>query len=467
MVLLGRYAAALKDAWLARRVLAIPERTALERQFLPATLELIETPAPAMARAIIWTIIAAVSCALIWSCFGEIDVVAVAPGKVIAADKTKVVQPAETGIVKRILVTDGQRVAAGQVLVELDAAATATEAETEKAVEALTRARLEAARYDALARSARTLTPPSLIALAGEATSVVRAELRLMRAQYQEYRVKVAAVDAEIAKREAELASVERLVAKLAMTVPIAQRRAEDYKNLVAQRFVSEHGYLEREQERLEQEGNLAFEQAKSKELTAAVSEARKRRESLIAESERAYLDAKLDADRRAALFEQELVKARARQRQQTLLSPVDGTVQQLAIHTVGGVVTPAQVLMAIAPTAYEPEIEAVLDNRDVGFVKIGQPAEIKIETFPFTRYGTLSGAVSFVSKDAIQDEKRGLVFQVRVKLDSSRMRIDERDITMNPGMAVIAEISTGKRRVIEFFLDPIRRTLHEGLAER
>ena len=462
-----RYARAFGAAWSARHELAAPGRTSLERQFLPAALEIVETPAPALPRAILWTLVAALALTLAWSVLGRIDLIAVAPGKVIAADKTKVIQPAETAVVKRILVADGQAVKAGQVLIELDAAATATGAETARNREALAAANLESARYDALARVASGARAPALRAPAGSPVHLVQAENRALQTQYQEHRAKLAALDAEIAKRAAELASARELVAKLSQTVPIAQRRAEDYRNLVKQNFMSQHGYLEREQVRIEQERDLAFHEARIRELAAGVEEARRRRDSMVAEFERAAVGAKVEADKRAAQLEHEVVKASTRQQQQTLVAPVDGTVQQLAVHTVGGVVTPAQALLVIAPREYQAEVEALLENKDVGFVQPGQRVEVKVETFPFTRYGTLTGTVSFVSNDAVPDEKRGLVYQARVKLDTGTIRVENRDVTLTPGMAVSAEISTGRRRVIEFFLDPIRKTAAEGLRER
>lgn len=461
-----RYARVFRASWSARRELAYAERMPLERQFLPAALELLETPAPALPRAVLWTIVGAFLAVILWAAFGRIDMVAVAPGKVIASGKAKIIQSAETAVVKKILVADGQAVRGGQVLLELEAAVLATGAETARTREALIASRLESARYEALAGSARG-APPQLKAPSGVPTRLVEAETRAMQSQYHEYRSKLAALDAEIAKRVAELESAKELVAKLAQTVPIAQRRAEDYKNLVSQNFVSRHGYLEREQARIEQERDLAFQQARAKELAAAIDEAQRRRDSQVAEFERGAVNANVDADKRAALLEQELVKAETREKQQTLVAPVDGTVQQLAAHTVGGVVTEAQPLMVIAPSDYQAEVEAVLENKDVGFVKVGQRAEVKVETFPFTRYGTVSGTVSFVSKDAVADEKRGLIFQARVKLDKPSLMVDEREVTLTPGMAVSAEISTGQRRVIEFFLDPIRKTVSEGLRER
>lgn len=436
-------------------------RTTLEREFLPAALELVETPAPALPRAVLWVIVAALVFAIGWSFIGRIDLVAVAPGKVIAAGKAKVIQPSEVGVVKRILVGDGQTVRAGDVLIELEAAATATVADTARQREALMAAQLEAARYEALARGAALKAP------AGAPKAMVEAEGRAMASQDHAHRARLAEFDAEIVRRSAELGAVRELANKLAQTLPIAQRRAEDYKNLVEQKFMSQHGYLEREQVRIENERDLAFQKARVEQLAAAVEEARRRRDSLKAEFERAAVNAKVEADKRAALLAQELVKAETRQQQQTLTAPVDGVVQQLAVHTVGGVVTPAQALMVITPSEYQAEVEALLENRDVGFVKIGQRVEVKIDTFPFTRYGTIPGTVSYVSTDAISDEKRGLVFHARVKLDKPAIRVDERDVSLTPGMAVTAEIATARRRIIEFFLDPIRKMASEALIER
>ncbi|MGP1677850.1 MAG: HlyD family type I secretion periplasmic adaptor subunit [Burkholderiales bacterium] len=482
--LVARYARAFRAAWMARHEIAPGERTPLERQFLPAALEIMETPAPALPRAILWTMVAALALGLAWSFIGQVDVIAVASGKVIAADKAKLIQPAETAVVKRILVDDGQEVKAGQVLIELEAAATATAAETARARDSLYAARLEAARYDALARAASGTLAPSALRLplsaailgnaSGKASAAERIppaliadESRAMQSQYREHRAKLAGIDAEIFRRAAEIDSVRELVAKLAQTAPIARRRAEDYKNLVQRKFMSEHGYLEKEQIRIEQERDLSYQEARVKELAAGIEEARSRRQSLVAEFERTAVNAKVDADKKAAQIEQELIKAQTRENQQILVAPVDGTVQQLAVHTVGGVVTPAQALLVIAPRDYHAEVEGFLENKDVGFVKLGQRAEVKIETFPFTRYGTVPGSVIFVSNDAVNDEKRGPIFQVRVKLDRGTLRVEQRDVTLTPGMAVSAEIATAQRRVIEFFLDPIRKTVNEGLRER
>ena len=288
----------------------------------------------------------------------------------------------------------------------------------------------------------------------GQATKArILNEQRILKTHYQEHR--------------SRLASAKELAAKLAQTVPIAQRRAEDYKYLVNQNFMSQHGYLEKQQTSIEQERDHAYQEARVKELIAAIEETRTRRHSQTAEFERMAVGSKTEADKKAAQLEQELIKAQTREKQQLLTSPVDGTVQQLAIHTIGGVVTPAQALMVIAPSDYSAEVEAVLENKDVGFVKVGQKVEVKVETFPFTRYGTLTGTVSFVSNDAVNDEKKGPVFQARVKLDRASLKVGEREVNMTPGMAVTSEIATGQRRLITFFLDPLRKTTTESMRER
>jgi hemolysin D len=466
--LLARYAQVAKAAWAIRADITPKERTSLERQFLPAALEIIDTPAPALARAVVFTIVTVFLLALIWATFGKIDQVAVAPGKIISADKAKTIQASETGVVKRIHVKDGQAVKAGDVLIELEAAATATAAETSRIRDALGAARLESARHEALALAASGVSPlASFKAPADAPQSLVQAEARSMHSQYQEHRAKLSALDAEHVKRSAELASAKELVNKLAQTAPMAKRRADDYKDLVDKNFVSNHGYLDKEQIRIEQERDLAYQQAKVRELTAAAEEVTRRRFSLAAEFERIAVGNKTDADKKAAQLEQELIKADTREKQQVLRAPVDGTVQQLAMNTIGGVAQAAQALMVIAPRDYSAEVEVVLENKDVGFVKTGQTVEVKVETFPFTRYGTLTGTVSFVSNDAVNDEKKGPVFQARIKLDKAVLRVDERDVNMTPGMAVSAEIATGRRRAIEYFLDPIKKTTSEGLRER
>jgi hemolysin D len=290
---------------------------------------------------------------------------------------------------------------------------------------------------------------------------------RLLAGQVAEYAARQGRIDADIAKREAELRSTQALVRKLEQTVPLARQREQDFKNLVDQNFVSRHGYLEREQARIEQEADLANLRSRLQEIDAALREARGQRAALKAETRRASLDSITDGHQKVAALEQELRKADSRSRAMQLTSPVDGTVQQLMVHTVGGVVTPAQPLMVIVPGDQAVEVEAFLENKDIGFVKPGQEAEVKIETFQYTKYGTIHARVKSVSHDAINDDKRGLIYSTRVKMGRASVDVDGTPVRLSPGMAVSVEIKTGKRRVIEYFLSPLIRHTSESLRER
>ena len=190
-------------------------------------------------------------------------------------------------------------------------------------------------------------------------------------------------------------------------------------------------------------------------------------RVTLTAETRRISLDSMTDGQQKVAMLEQELLKADSRSHLMQLIAPVDGTVQQLAVHTVGGVVTPAQPVMMIVPHDNPLEVEAFIENKDIGFVKVNHDAEVKIETFQYTKYGTLHAKITSISHDAINDEKRGLIYSTKVKMDRATINVDGTDVNLSPGMAVSVEIKTGKRRVIEYFLNPLLQYGHESLQER
>lgn len=169
----------------------------------------------------------------------------------------------------------------------------------------------------------------------------------------------------------------------------------------------------------------------------------------------------------KVASLAQEVTKAGQKAGLQRLMSPIDGVVQQLAVHTVGGVVTPAQQLLIVVPRDHPLEVEAQVENKDVGFVKEGQPVEIKVETFQFTLYGTVSGHVLTVSNDAAPIEKVGLVYPTRVSMDRSVIHVEGKQVNLSPGMAVTVEMKTGQRRIIEYLLSPLLRSAQESLRER
>lgn len=463
--LFKRYAKIFCQALAHRKQTDAPELQPYEAQFLPAALALRDTPVHPVPRIALWLVMAFALIALLWAIFGHIDVVATAAGKIIPNDRTKVIQPMETAVVKAIHVRDGQEVRAGQVLIELDA--TVAAADSDRLRNEVLNAQLEALRAQALLASLASGTPPRLKPPAGVDADRLLAEQSRATGQYQEYQARQLQLQAEITRRQAELQATQEQVAKLEQTVPIARQRAQDYQKLVKENFISQHGFLEREQARIEQEQDLASSRSKVMEIRASMTETRQQQATLAAETRRLLLDQLNLATQKATSLEQEWVKADQRGRLMRMTAPVAGTVQQLVVSTVGGVVTPAQPLMVIVPKDNVLEVEAMLPNKDIGFVNPGQDAEVKVETFPFTKYGTLHGRITQVSADAIQDDKLGLVYSTRVKLSRDTLRVENKTVRLTPGMAVTVEVKTGTRRAIEYFLSPLMQYGQESLRER
>ncbi len=450
--LLARYRAIFQAAWHARHELAGPQRLADEAAFLPAALSLQETPThPAPRRAAI-AICALFAVALLWSLFGRIDIVAVAQGRIVVSERTKTIQPLEASVVSKVLVKDGDAVKAGQLLVELDGT-------TANADQASVAGQFKVS--DADAQRASVL----LDALAtGRTPKGTDAQLQ---AEWQDISARNAKLDAEQRRRTAEAATVKEAIAKLEATLPLAQQREADVKGLAEQGFMNQHAGQDRSRERIELERDLALQRARLAEAAAAIAESRQNKTAFQAETQRALRERQAQASSKRDQLAQEKSKTEQRSRLTQLIAPVDGTVQQLAVHTAGGVVTPAQVLMIIVPKDAEVTAEVALENKDVGFVSAGQSAEVKLETFPFTRYGTVHATVANVSADAVNDEKRGAIFPATLKLSQTHLQVDGKRITLAPGMNLSAEIKTGQRRVIDYLLSPVQRAADESMKER
>lgn len=521
--LLQRYRATLAAAWALRHELAGPQRLADERAFLPAALALQETPVHPGPRRLAIAICVLFAIAVAWSVIGQLDIVAIAQGRVIVSERTKTIQPLEAGVVTRIAVRDGDTVTAGQVLVELDA--TAARADRGSVAEQLRAAEAELARSTTLLAALATGRAPVLEAVGGVrtasagATSTPRDDPRpaaagtaasnaastaansaTLLAEWADVTAKLAQFDAEQQRRSAEAATVREAVAKLEAMLPMARQREDDLKALAEQGFVNRHTGQDRTRERIELERDLALQQARLAETRAAQAEGEARRAAFIAETRRALRDRQAQARLQRDQLAQQHDKTEHRERLTRLTSPVDGTVQQLAVHTTGGVVTPAQVLMVVVPRtggtaggtaegaagsttaattgaaiqdgravadASGVSAEVVLQNKDIGFIRVGQRARIKLETFPFTRYGTLDATVTKVSADAVPDERRGAVFLATLRLDQPTIEVGGRPIALSPGMNLTAEIQTGQRRVIDYLLGPLEAATAQSFGER
>ena len=461
----ARHFAVWRAAWQAEAgqpVGATPSGRAVE--FLPAVLEVQDAPPSPIGRAITWTIVAVFTVAILWATFGHLDVVAVAQGKIIPSGYSKVIQPViqqfESGIVRAIHVQDGQVVKKGDVLIELDP--TQNRADQERAMNEHRAAKVEAARLRALiAGKAMFEAPPE-----GN-PSYVLLQQQLLRDQLTEYQARMDAAQHLIDQRKAALDGTKENIRRLEATVPMETERAEAYRKLLDNQFVSRMDFLQFEEQRIDKAQELAGQKKKVIQDQAALAEAEKNYRALISEFQQSKQTELSTTEIKAASLAQDVVKAGQRTDLLKLVSPIDGVVQQLAIHTLGGVVTPAQQLMIVVPQDHPIEVEAQVENKDVGFVKEGQPVEIKVETFPFTLYGTIPGQVLSVSDDAVPIEKVGLVYSSRVSMERSTIQVEGKQVNLSPGMAVTVEIKTGQRRVMEYLLSPLLKSVKESLRER
>lgn len=472
-----------------RKIIQFPDRPRQRRQyetaFLPAALEVIETPPSPIGHAIGLTIILLFCTAVGWASLGKVDVVATASGRIVVSGRTKVIQPAETGVVRAIYVRDGTTVKAGDVLIELDLTINAAELDHVKSD--LLSAELDIARLRAAIAAdvdpTADFTPP-----AGASQRLVEMHRQFLTSQKAEHAAKLAEIDRQLAQKDAERDTIAATIEKFKATIPLLQERVDVRKYLYDKAIGTKIIYLTEFQELVGQQHDVLVQQSRLREAEAAVAGLTEAKLKVEAEYRHGLYDDLAKAEQRAAGLAQDVIKGEQKAKQRILTAPVDGVVQQLAVHTIGGIVTPAQTLAALVPLDSNLEIEAMVLNRDIGFIVPGQSAAIKIDTFNFTRYGLLGGRVLSISRDAItrdrhedqaRDQPAGaesassepkgqeLVYAARVSLDRSVMEVEGRPVQLSPGMAVTVEIKTGSRRIISYLLSPLTRYNQEVLRER
>ena len=466
--------AVLKDAWHNRHQLGDGKRSRELAAFLPAALEVQETPPNPLARWLAWSLLALVVLAVLWACLGRVNIVASAEGKILPGSRVKRIQPLEKGVVRAILVQEGDYVISGQALIELDTTLTAADknrlqSELHGSVLQLAVKRALLAQIGAAGPGAPPEPGRERLALTLPAAAS-REETRLYRdllwQQWRQYRSQYQTLHSSLRKIRAEQAVSVEITGKLEQILPIVTKRARNLEKLHRQHFVAENDYLQAEQARIQNQQDLAAEKQRRKQLLAAESEVREQINAHIAGASGTLLAEIAELQQRIAALEEELVKARDRNERHLLSAPVAGRVQELAVNTVGGVVTAAQQLMLVVPDDEQLEVEVFVQNKDIGFVREDMPAEIKIHTFPFTRYGVIDAQVATISNDAVVDEQQGLIYSMHLRLAKNTIVVKGKEVNLMPGMAVTAEIKTGKRRVIQFFLAPLLRAKSESIRE-
>lgn len=439
-------------------------RSSAAPDFLPAALEILEKPPNPIGRTVLWLLIAFLAIALVWSCLGHLDMVAVAEGKVIPRGNVKVIQAADQGVVRAIHVVEGQSVKAGTPLLELDP--TVSHAEVEQARQALLTAQIDVARAQAVVdhvagRAGRFIAPE------GAPDSIIAIQQALVAAKQREFDSTVGGLQQERSQRDGEHGMILAEIAKLEEQLPLATDQLNKLEELSRDNYVPRLQVAEVKERVVGMRQDLAIRREEQRKATAAQLAASQQMSKSRSEFAREALDALTEAEAARALRGEELKKAHDKAGHTVLRAPVNGVVQQLQVHTIGGVVKPADALMVLVPHDGELVVDAMLPNRDAGFVRDGQPVEVKLEAYPFTRYGVVDGIVETVGRDAVQTEKEGLRYPARVRLLQPWIEVDGRRRALAPGLAATAEIKTGDRRIIEYLLSPLSRRVQEAGRER
>lgn len=417
------------------------------------------------AGRITWAICAMACIAMIYAFFAQMDIVVSAQGKIIPTGRSKLIQALETGIVHQIHVRDGQKVKAGEVLIELDS--TINTAERTRLIRELWEAQAEETRLRALLAGQASL--PSLKEVPGE---IIRLQQALLTHALLEQRSKLAALDAEITKRQADRDGAESSLIQSTASLPLVEKKNQRREELVKVGYLAPAGLVETHLEVLGLKKELSLQRSRLAEAQAGLRAALQQRAQAQAEFQARTATSLAEANRKYANLQQELIKANQRRELQTLKAPIDGTVQQLAITTQGGVVTPAQPLAMIIPDLHNEntlEVDAQIQNKDIGHIHPGQRVVTKVETFDFTRFGYFEGEVQWVGNDAINDPKLGPIYPVRIRLNTVETpnSVNGKKGTLAPGMNVTADIHIAKRRMISYFLSPLLRHKDEALRER
>ena len=412
----------------------------LDYEFLPEALEIEETPPSPFGRILLWAIVLLTVAAFLWSYFGKVDEEVVARGKVVPDGMVKVIQPRETGVIRAIHVEEGQKVKKGDLLVELDP--TITQAEVESSERSLT-----INRYD-MARLKAELKGEEIRGSGKDHDKLLLLQKDLKKAREAEHKAKVLSLESIFSQKKTALQSAEESIPKLEKTVELVGKQEEALRELAEKGYASMMEHLQRQKELVRTEKELNEQRKLAEQLQDSLKEAEKNLEALKKERERSILSEIIDKERAITVLEGEFTKASRRSQLERLYSPVDGTVHGLATHTIGGVVTSAQPIITIVPDGTPLVVEAMALNQDIGFIQVGQKAELKLDTFPFQKYGTIEAELSYVSPDAQEDQKIGLVYKVKLKPKRFTILVKDKDIPISPGMAVTAEIKTGERRV-------------------
>ncbi len=436
-----------------------------ETEFLPAILEVTETPPSPTGRVIMWTILILVCVALAWAFLGKINEVAVAPGKVIPSGQAKTVQVKNKGIIKEIRVEEGQNVEEGEVLVLLDPTTTSADYDSLKKRAAYYKLDIQRLTAELSGQPFVPEEDPDL-----EAHDLT-AELALYQSRTSDHQTQRQSRQEVIDQRRARLKATQATYEKYSEGLKIAQEKERRLEDLIAESAISEFQLLEQQNETIEYAKNAQAELDSITSIQAEIAEAEQNLANVDAAYRKDIMTSLVEAKKEYYSVTESIKKAEEDARLATIVAPISGRVYNLSVHTIGGIVTDAQPLMQIIPEDVSLEFEVYADNKDIGFIRMGQTAEVKVETFNFQKFGMVDATVTEVSADAVNepsDLEKNKRFKLILKPDGKpTMDVFGEEVPLSVGMSVSAEIKIKEKRIIDFFLDPFRKYTSEALRER
>ncbi|WP_454915928.1 HlyD family type I secretion periplasmic adaptor subunit [Xanthobacter sediminis] len=464
-------------------------RQGADREFLPAALEILDTPPSPIRLTLLLSICALALIALVWSWVGRVDVMAVAGGKIQPTGRVKVVQPLEGGRVDAVAVRDGQQVAAGALLIRLDPReAQADETGLSAALQSF---EAEAERRRSALAAVEQGAPAEVSHWNADIPPAVRErETRVLKGDVDRLATQLATLDAQRVQKLAEEARLKATIDAQHELLATQDTRIGMRTELLVREVGSKAQLLDAQEVRQTQGVNLKVQEGQLAEVRAALDVIERNRADLKTTFIADNAQRLADIERQVEDTRQRLAKARARLEQMTITAPIAGTVTALSVIGAGQVVASGEEVLRIVPEGSRLELEVYMPNRDIGFVHEGAPAVVKIDSFPFTRFGALKGEVVRVAHDAVSapdveqsfvspaaaprtkgiggtQSMQNLVFPVTIALDSQSMRVDGAEVPLSPGMTAQAEIKTGERRILEYIFSPLVDVGSNAMRER
>jgi hemolysin D len=462
-----------------------------DHEFLPAALEILETPPSPVRMRMLLAICAFVVCGLLWSWFGKLDIVAVAQGKFQPTGRVNVVQPVETGKVKAIRVANNSRVKEGDVLVEMEASDAQAEVSAQSAAASSLRGEIVRRRAAAGIIASRKIERLQKLSWPEDVSEEARLrEQRVFESDLAQVASTIASLQAQLLQKEAEIARVNGTIKAQEQFVKTLQERVSMREQLVARAAGARANVIDALERLNEQQTQLAIQRGQLKEAQASAVVLTREIEKTFQNAEADNSQKLLQAQRQFDDVEQRLAKAKVRFGNTVLRAPNAGTVQALSIINPGQVVSAGEHIMRVVPDGLGMEIEGYVQNKDIGFIKEGQEAIVKVDSFPFTRYGYIEAKVTKIARDAVplpeatqaeanpgQSQRatgaggaqrtQNLVYQVTLQPLQDKIGPEGDKIQLMPGMTVTFEVKTGQRRIISYLFTPLVEVGSAAMRER